>query len=127
MMKLVLPVALAFVLTSCGGDSGEKVMADQFQHWENLAVVLNDLAADGNTDAAVKKLERLGETAREIEQRKKKLIGELGTSQRQEFESQFQKQAFESASKLTAAIQNVDKSGHATDKIMQAILAMKAK
>ena len=72
-------------------------------------------------------LERLGETAREIEQRKKKLIGDLGTSQRQEFESQFKKQAFESASKLAAAIQNVDRSGHATDKIMEAILAMKAK
>ena len=120
-------VAIAFLLSACGGDSAEKVMADQFQHWEDLTEVLNDIAAGGDSSKAEKRLKELGVTAREIEQRKKKLFGELGSVERQQAESEFAAEALKAVMKLTEAIQKVGKSGNLTAKMEQEIMHMKAK
>ena len=120
-----LIVALLF-FTSCGGDSGDKLMKDQLDYMEEVAGVLDEVSDGGNASEAAEKIKELGKKGDEFMERKTALFGEAGDADLQQLTEKYSERARESARKMMEAIQRLEKSGRVTAELQEAIINMKS-
>lgn len=123
-LSRTLLVVCSFALVSCG-DSHEKIMKDQIGWMEDLTEVIEGVSeGDISSSEAAAKIEKLGEKADKLAERRSELDQELTPEEARGLTEKYGEESSEAFKNYMSAVQELMTSGRATGELIAAITNM---
>ena len=118
--------AAILFLTSCGGDSTDRLMKDQIGYLDEMTKVIEEVVEGGSAADAAEKIRKFGKKGGKLMERKKKLFDGADPEELQEITQQYVENSMEAARRMMAAMTELQQSGRATPELIKAVGNMKS-